>query len=181
MTGVRQASVEACDIRGGNVAARGTRHRRAIGRIVTPVVLFPLLLIALGTSYLLTAQRLPAGQSTDPSLVGRMLRTAQPRNPRPTTLDPAKFSAPDIRLAYQVAKEIPQILEYLPCYCGCFSNSNHRNNLDCFHDEHGEECLMCRAIALEAQQLNKTGVTLTEIKKKVDQKWAPRAEPPAGR
>lgn len=163
----------------GHLAGNRTRVVRGAGRIIAPVIMFPTLLVALGTTYLLTgAQRIPTGQPTQSG--GRLIRTGQPRTPRPATLDPAMFSEPDVRLAYQAAKEIPEILENLPCYCGCFSNSGHRNNLDCFHDAHGEECLMCRAIALEAQQQRKLGVSLPEIKKRIDEKWSPRAQPPDG-
>lgn len=39
--------------------------------------------------------------------------------------------------AYQVAHEIPQVLQRLPCYCGCDKTAGHRNLLDCFFDDHG--------------------------------------------
>jgi cytochrome c-type biogenesis protein CcmH/NrfG len=39
--------------------------------------------------------------------------------------------------AYQVAHEIPRVLERLTCYCGCDKTVGHRNLLDCFLDDHG--------------------------------------------
>ena len=39
---------------------------------------------------------------------------------------------PDVvRAAYQFAAEHPEILAYVPCYCGC-ERSGHRGNDDCF-------------------------------------------------
>ncbi len=79
----------------------------------------------------------------DPASANRPLRDqlilpASPRKPRPATLDPASFTDPDVRVAYQAAKDTPEPLENVACYCGCFGNSGHRNNLDCFHDDHGK-------------------------------------------
>lgn len=66
-----------------------------------------------------------------------MVIPAQPRTPRPMTLNPANFDNPDVKVAYQAAKEAPEALENVACYCGCFRTSGHRNNLDCFTDNHG--------------------------------------------
>lgn len=60
---------------------------------------------------------------------------AIPRRPRPTTLSPALFSGKTAR-AYQVAKEVPELIEQMSCYCGCNKSHNHQNNLDCYVDRH---------------------------------------------
>ena len=60
---------------------------------------------------------------------------ATPRVPRPKTLHPALFTAKTAK-AYQVAWEHPELLERMPCYCGCYVDNGHRNNLDCFVDKH---------------------------------------------
>lgn len=92
--------------------------------------------------------------------------------PRPTieTQDPAKFSG-TARLAYQAAKEIPEILNQLPCFCGCMQNFGHKNNLYCFRDNHGIECSMCQDIALDALQMHKSGQTLDIIRDHVNRKF----------
>ena len=87
-----------------------------------------------------------------------------------------RFQKSKIGLAYQAAKDIPEVLERLPCYCGCFTNAGHRNNLDCFRDDHGVECLMCRSIALDADHQSKLGVQVPVIKRMVDEKYAPRPQ-----
>jgi len=76
--------------------------------------------------------------SASSSLRDRMVLPATPRRPRPVTLDPNNYSDPETRASYQAAKDAPEVLEHMPCYCGCFKDSAHRNNLDCFKDAHGE-------------------------------------------
>ena len=61
---------------------------------------------------------------------------AIPANPRPATLSPSLFSGEAAR-AYQIAQEVPELLERMPCYCGCYVSPGHRNNLDCYTDRHG--------------------------------------------
>jgi Protein of unknown function with PCYCGC motif len=50
----------------------------------------------------------------------------------PLPYDPAPARPPDVvRAAYTFAAEHPEILGYVPCYCGC-ERSGHRGNDDCF-------------------------------------------------
>ena len=58
------------------------------------------------------------------------------RIPRPASLDPAQFQDPNTRAAYAVARSAPELLEQMPCYCGCFT-TGHTSNYDCFVDNHG--------------------------------------------
>jgi len=78
-----------------------------------------------------------AAPSGDDGLSIRQVLPATPRNPRPRTLASSRFSDPQTSTAYQIAQVIPQVLERLPCYCGCYQSVAHQNNLDCFSDEHG--------------------------------------------
>jgi hypothetical protein len=61
---------------------------------------------------------------------------AIPHSPRPATLSPVLFTG-QVARAYQIAQEVPELLERIPCYCGCYVNPGHRNNLDCYTDRHG--------------------------------------------
>lgn len=50
---------------------------------------------------------------------------------------PAVFAEapPEIVEAYVFAARHPEVLEYMPCYCGCERESPpHRSNYDCFVD-----------------------------------------------
>ena len=75
--------------------------------------------------------------SSDSTLRNRLVLPAGPKTPRPATLSPNGFSDPEVSRSYQVAKDIPEVLEHMACYCGCYGSSGHRNNLDCFTDNHG--------------------------------------------
>jgi hypothetical protein len=51
------------------------------------------------------------------------------------TLSPDMFTG-KTREAYQAAKDAPEVLEQLACYCGCAHANGHENNLFCFKDRH---------------------------------------------
>ncbi len=51
------------------------------------------------------------------------------------TLDPAGFSG-QAALAYQVAREIPEVLDQLQCYCAC-EQYGHVSLLSCYTSGHG--------------------------------------------
>ena len=73
-----------------------------------------------------------------PGMENRMILPAKPQNPRPVTLNPAAFADnAEVQASYQAAKDSPEALENVACYCGCYGNSGHRNNLDCYKDSHG--------------------------------------------
>jgi hypothetical protein len=56
------------------------------------------------------------------------------RETRPT-LDPARFVG-KARLAHQVAREMPDVLDRLYCYCECDKHRGHRSLLSCYVDGH---------------------------------------------
>jgi hypothetical protein len=56
------------------------------------------------------------------------------RETRPT-LDPALFVG-KARLAHEVARAIPDVLDQLYCYCECDKHSGHRSLLSCYTDGH---------------------------------------------
>lgn len=56
--------------------------------------------------------------------------------PFAVTLDPARFSEAYIRRAYQIAKDIPEVLAQQPCYCYCDTGFGHDSLLECHIDDH---------------------------------------------
>ena len=56
------------------------------------------------------------------------------RETRPT-LDPALFVG-KAALAHQVAREIPDVLDQLYCYCYCDKHLGHKSLLSCYTDGH---------------------------------------------
>jgi hypothetical protein len=56
------------------------------------------------------------------------------RETRPT-LDPALFVG-KAALAHRVAREIPDVLDQLYCYCYCDKHLGHKSLLSCYTDGH---------------------------------------------
>jgi hypothetical protein len=75
-------------------------------------------------------------QETNPEAFKIMKKKAiNPKTGLPQTLDPNLFKG-KVKEAYQIAKEIPEILSQIPCFCEC-EPYGHENLLDCFIDRHG--------------------------------------------
>ncbi len=70
------------------------------------------------------------------------------------TLTPAQFVG-KTREAYMVAREIPQTLAQLPCYCHCDQSFGHKSLQTCFVDDHAAHCAVCVDEALLAYRLQK--------------------------
>jgi hypothetical protein len=56
------------------------------------------------------------------------------REQRPT-LDPERFAG-KAALAHRAAREIPDVLDELHCYCGCDRDPRHVSLLSCYTDGH---------------------------------------------
>ena len=90
------------------------------------------------------------------------------------------------RAAYRFAAEHPEILSYVPCFCGC-ERSGHRGNADCFvrardvngdvieWDPHGMECAVCLDVATRSAQLHGSGTSVRDIRAAIEREWTPRA------
>ena len=86
--------------------------------------------------------------------------------------------------AYEFAARHPEVLHYIPCYCGC-ERSGHAGNHDCFvrsrdangkvtWDSHGYGCAICIDVAYSAMQMHNSGASVAQIRKVVDQQYAAR-------
>lgn len=85
----------------------------------------------------------------------------------------------DMRLVYEVAGRATDILEWMPCYCGCGESADHGSNLNCFIDEiqddgavvwndHSTRCQVCLDIAVNAVYMTQEGKSLEEIRQTID-------------
>ncbi|MBC7908995.1 MAG: hypothetical protein H7Y30_00750 [Pyrinomonadaceae bacterium] len=74
--------------------------------------------------------------------------------PLKATLDPMQFFG-KTRQAYQVAREIPETLAQLPCYCYCDQGFGHKSLHSCYEDDHSAHCATCVDEALMAYRLQK--------------------------
>ena len=82
------------------------------------------------------------------------------------TLAPELFDG-NIRLAYQAARDIPETLAQIPCYCHCDMSKGHRSLHSCFVDEHGENCGICIGEAVMAHNLNRQGLSAAQIREQI--------------
>ncbi len=88
-----------------------------------------------------------------------------------------------ITAAYKFAAEHPEVLSYVPCFCGC-ERMGHHGNEDCFVQkrgangdvtewtEHGMECTVCLDVAQQAMQMYASGASVRDIRSAVERKWA---------
>lgn len=94
--------------------------------------------LAIGAGPLWRASHAPSsGQATvsaPVSSVGAATPAVARRETRPT-LDPARFVGKAAR-AHEVAREIPDVLDRLYCYCGCDKSIGHVSLLSCYTDSH---------------------------------------------
>ena len=95
--------------------------------------------------------------------------------------------SPDvITAAYRFAAEHPEVLTFVPCFCGC-ERSGHQGNEDCFvkargsngdvtqWEPHGMECNVCIDVATQAMQMHASGASVRDIRAAVEAKWASTA------
>ena len=85
--------------------------------------------------------------------------------------------------AYEFAAAHPEILSYVPCFCGC-EQAGHQGNHDCFvksrdaqgnvveWDEHGVTCAVCIDVANRSRQLHTSGANVRDIRTAIDKEFA---------
>ena len=89
----------------------------------------------------------------------------------PRTLAPEKFPG-KTRQAYQAARDIPQTLAQLPCYCYCDRGMGHKSLHSCFEDEHAAHCDVCVNEAIMAYGMQKQGATPAQIRAQIIAKYS---------
>lgn len=105
------------------------------------------------------------------------LRTIHP-DPRPgitaeRILAPGVLKTERARRLYDLAREIPEILDGIHCYCECDGDPiNHRSLLSCFESDQAAGCHACGSEARLVHRLHGEGRTLAEIRAEVDRKFA---------
>ncbi len=88
------------------------------------------------------------------------------------------YTNPITLKAYKYATEHPEILEQIPCYCGCGGHSGHRFLRDCYihddwtYDEHASFCDVCVGEAIKVQSYLAAGKTLKEARALIDEEFS---------
>lgn len=110
---------------------------------------------------------------------GDLRETTKDKNQLPSFINNLD---PKVGEIYQLAGQNTELLNWMPCYCGCGQSVNHKSNRDCFinevkadgsivWDSHGTKCGVCLKIAYEAVNLKKQGKSTLEIRKYIDNKY----------
>ena len=78
---------------------------------------------------------------------------------------------PGIGDVYEMAAEIPGVLDGMYCYCECLRNFGHYSLLECFMDDHAAGCDVCLREAILAQQMTSQGQSLDDIRQEIDRRY----------
>jgi hypothetical protein len=145
-----------------------------------------LLLIGVGC----TDQPVSEGTETDQhqthSPSGDLRETTASRKDLPSFL---KHYDSNVTKVYQIAAANADLLDWIPCYCGCGESADHKSSRECFlfditkdgkviWDDHGTRCGTCMNIAIEAALLKEKGKSHAEIRKYIDEKYQKGYAPP---
>jgi hypothetical protein len=87
----------------------------------------------------------------------------------------------DLHGAYAYAARHPEVLQHIPCYCGCV-REGHRSNLNCFVSgfrpdgtptwtDHSFSCPMCVHIAREAMLMTSQGMPLQQVREEIERRY----------
>lgn len=87
----------------------------------------------------------------------------------------------DLRGPYAYAATHPQVLERIPCYCGCV-DEGHTSIRSCFVSSfrsdgtpvwtnHSFNCEMCVHIAREVMLMSSRGMSLSDIRSEIDRQY----------
>lgn len=93
----------------------------------------------------------------------------------------------DLRGPYSYAARNQEVLEHVPCYCGCV-REGHRSNLNCFVNgfrpngtpiwtDHSFSCEMCVHIAREAMLMSSQGISVQRIREEIDRRYRVLGDP----
>lgn len=88
----------------------------------------------------------------------------------------------DMKNIYAAVAKHQELLEHIPCYCGCGQSANHKDNYDCFiyenkengavvWDDHGTKCGVCLEIAAQSVIDYQNGKSIKEIREAIDKKY----------
>jgi hypothetical protein len=164
-------------------------------RAKSPVVVATLVVIALAVgvfTYLNNATRSEAEQTSAALQIPDRGPTPTDLKPHPQeNLPPLQFpgypmarSPEVVKAAYKFAAEHPEVMSYVPCFCGC-ERMGHRGNEDCFvkardvngdvvqWEDHGMECAVCLDVATRSLQLYTSGASVTDIRAAIEKEFTP--------
>ena len=103
--------------------------------------------------------------------------------PLPPGVNDAVRSPEVVRAVYEFAARHPEVLHFVPCFCGC-ERGGHRDNDDCFvarrdrqgrvtqWETHALGCEICIDVARQAMQMHNAGASVAAIRDAVEKMYA---------
>ena len=93
----------------------------------------------------------------------------------------------ELRGVYAFAARNRELLQHIPCYCGCV-REGHRSNLNCFvsafrpdgtpiWSDHSFSCPMCVHIAREAMLMSSQGMPVPRIREEIEKRYRVLGDP----
>lgn len=87
-----------------------------------------------------------------------------------------------MRTIYLAAAANSELLQWIPCYCGCGESAGHLHNGNCFFkeirpdgvivwDDHGTRCNNCQEIAAYSVMMKIEGKSTLEIRNWIDENY----------
>jgi len=88
-----------------------------------------------------------------------------------------------VQQVYEFAARHPEVLQHVPCYCGC-ERMGHNGNHDCFvktrmtngtvteWEPHGIGCAICLDVGRDAMSLFNSGMPVSQIRASIERKYA---------
>ncbi|MEN1937419.1 PCYCGC motif-containing (lipo)protein [Paenibacillus sp. 102] len=119
-------------------------------------------------------------ENSDDHYKGDILETTASIETLPSFLSSAKNG--QVSQIYGMVGKNIELLEWIPCYCGCGENSGHKNNKDCFIREikqngevtwgsHAMNHAACVDIAFQSVLMNQNGASTLEIRQYIDKQY----------
>ena len=88
-----------------------------------------------------------------------------------------------MRATYEFAARHPEVMNYIPCFCGC-ERGGHKDNHDCFvaardankkvtvWEPHAVGCEICVDVAYQALEMHTAGAKVADIRDAIEKKYA---------
>ena len=131
-----------------------------------------------------TSTEHPSGAPTAPTAQASPVPDAtQPLPPLPLVPNMVARPPEVVRDAYVFAAYNPDVLEFVPCFCGC-ETAGHKANADCFvesrnpdgsvrtWDTHGMACAVCVDVARDSMRLRSSGASVRDVRTAIEAKYA---------
>lgn len=125
----------------------------------------------IAAAILLTSVPVLAVEKNEPA--PRWVKGDLPRHETQPVLPSGQFRG-QAAVAYRIAKQMPEVLDQLYCYCHCKENLKHKSLLTCYIDEHASHCEVCMTEAIMAYDMTLKGKTPAEIQAAIDERYKGR-------